>query len=154
MSYNVKVFWKKNLDEVFIDSQYSRSHTWQFDGGIEVPASSSPEVVPLPMSNEFAIDPEEAFVAALSSCHMLWFLSIAAKENIIVESYEDNAIGVLGKNGDGKLAMTKATLKPKVIFNNKTLPSGEQVDKLHRLAHEKCFIANSVKTKVVIMVIA
>jgi len=151
MSYNVKVFWKKNSDEAFVDSKYNRSHTWSFDGGIDIPASSSPHVVPIPMSNESAVDPEEALVAALSSCHMLWFLSIAAEKKIIVESYEDSAIGVLGKNGEGKLAMTKTTLKPKVNFNHKTVPSSEQVDELHRLAHEKCFIANSVKTKISIL---
>ena len=151
MAYNVIVSWKKNLDEVFIDSQYSRAHTWIFDGGIELAASSSPHVVPLPMSNEFAVDPEEAFVASLSSCHMLWFLSIAAEKNYVVESYEDHAEGFLGKNTDGKLAMTKVTLKPKVIFNSKTVPLREEVDKLHHMAHEKCFIANSVKTEIVVL---
>lgn len=153
MPYSVKIFWKKSLDEVFVDSKYSRSHTWSFDGGIEIPASSSPHVVPLPMSNESAVDPEEAFVAAISSCHMLWFLSIAAEKSFIVESYEDNAIGVLGKNGEGKLAMTKITLKPKVNFNDTTVPTSEQVDELHRLAHEKCFIANSVKTDITMMIV-
>jgi organic hydroperoxide reductase OsmC/OhrA len=151
MPYNVKVFWKKNPDEAFVDSKYSRSHTWSFDGGIEIPASSSPHVVPLPMSNESAVDPEEAFVAAVSSCHMLWFLSIAAEKGFIVESYEDSAIGVLGKNGEGKLAMTKIFLKPKVKFKNKTSPARKLVEELHRLAHEKCFIANSVKTKIAII---
>jgi organic hydroperoxide reductase OsmC/OhrA len=151
MSYNVIIFWQKNLDEVFVDNKYSRLHTWRFDGGIELAASSSPHVVPLPMSNESAVDPEEAFIASLSSCHMLWFLSIAAEKNYIVESYEDNAEGILGKDKDGKLAMTKVTLKPKVVFNNTTTPSREEVDELHHLAHEKCFIANSVKTKITIL---
>jgi len=154
MPYSVNILWEKNLDEVFVDRKYSRSHTWSFDGGIEIPASSSPHIVPVPMSNEFAVDPEEAFVAAVSSCHMLWFLSIAAEKNFIVESYEDNAIGVLGKNGEGKLAMTKITLKPMVNFNDTTVPTIEQVNELHRLAHEKCFIANSVKTDITIMVVA
>jgi organic hydroperoxide reductase OsmC/OhrA len=103
------------------------------------------------MSNESAVDPEEAFVAALSSCHMLWFLSVAVEKNYIVDSYEDNAAGRLGKNKDGKLAMTKVTLKPRVTFNSKTTPSREQVDELHRLAHGKCFIANSVKTAITIL---
>jgi len=151
MPYNVTVSWKKNLGEVFIDNRYSRSHTWIFDGGIELAASSSPHVVPLPMSNESAIDPEEAFIASLSSCHMLWFLSIAAENKYIVESYVDHAEGILGKNRDGKLAMTKVTLKPKVIFNSKTTLSREQVDGLHHLAHEKCFIANSVKTEITVL---
>jgi organic hydroperoxide reductase OsmC/OhrA len=150
MPYNIKVFWEKNLDEAFVDNKYSRSHTWIFDGGIELAASSSPHVVPLPMSNEFAVDPEEAFIAALASCHMLWFLSMAVEKNYIVENYEDNAEGVLGKNEEGKLAITKVTLKPKVNFSGKAIPSREQVDELHRLAHEKCFIANSVKTKIIV----
>jgi len=151
MAYNVIVSWKKNLEEAFVDSKYSRAHTWIFDGGIELAASSSPHVVPLPMSNESAVDPEEAFVASLSSCHMLWFLSIAAEKNYVVESYEDHAEGILGKNTDGKLAMTKVILKPKVIFNSKTVPLREEVDKLHHMAHEKCFIANSVKTEIVVL---
>lgn len=151
MPYKVTVFWKKNLDEVFVDNKYSRVHTWIFDGGIELAASSSPHIVPLPMSSESAVDPEEAFIASLSSCHMLWFLSTAVEKNIIVESYEDHAEGSLGKNEDGKLAMIKVTLKPKVIFNSKTTPSQEQLDELHHLAHEKCFIANSVKTEITIL---
>jgi organic hydroperoxide reductase OsmC/OhrA len=151
MPINVTVSWKKNLEEVFVDSKYSRAHTWIFDGGIELAASSSPHVVPLPMSSESAVDPEEAFVASLSSCHMLWFLSIAAEKNYIVESYEDRAEGILGGNTDGKLAMTKVTLKPKVIFNENVTPSREQVDELHHMAHEKCFIANSVRTEIVVL---
>ena len=151
MAYKVKIFWKKNFDANFLDNKYSRFHTWTFDGGIELAASSSPHVVPLPMSDESAVDPEEAFIASLSSCHMLWFLSFAVEKNYIVESYEDNAEGVLGKNEEGKLAMTKVTLKPKVNFDNNHTLSREQVDELHRLAHEKCFIANSVKTKITIV---
>jgi organic hydroperoxide reductase OsmC/OhrA len=103
------------------------------------------------MSNESAVDPEEAFIASISSCHMLWFLSIAAEKNYIVETYEDNAEGVLGKNEEGKLAMTHVILKPKVNFGNKHTPSRDQVDEHHRLAHEKCFIANSVKTKIMVV---
>ncbi len=148
MSYIVKIVWKKDLSEAFVDNKYSRAHSWIFDGGIELSASSSPHVVPLPMSIESAVDPEEAFVASLSSCHMLWFLSIAAGKNYIVESYEDNAEGILGKDEEGKLAMTKVTLNPEVSFGGNAVPSREQIDELHRLAHEKCFIANSVKTKI------
>lgn len=148
MPYNVKIFWKKDSSEAFVDNKYSRAHTWTFDGGIELAASSSPHVVPLPMSKESAVDPEEAFVAALSSCHMLWFLSIAAGKKFIVESYEDHAEGILAKNAEGKLAMTEVTLRPKVSFSGKTIPSRAQTDELHHLAHEKCFIASSVKTKI------
>ena len=151
MVNKVKVSWKKNSDETFLDNRYSRSHTWTFDGGIELAASSSPHIIPPPMSDEYAVDPEEAFTASLSSCHMLWFLSLAVEKNYLVESYEDNAEGFLGKNGEGKLAMTKVILNPQVIFGGKNAPSPELIDKLHRLAHEKCFIANSVKTTIEIV---
>ena len=151
MTYTVRVLWKKNSDEAFVDNKYSRSHKWIFDGGVELPASSSPHAVPLPMSDESAVDPEEAFVASLSSCHMLWFLSLAVEKDLVVESYEDNAEGVLGKNEEGKLAMTRVTLNPKVTFGGNHIPSREQIDELHHSAHEKCFIANSVKTKIVVV---
>ena len=151
MTYRVRVSWKKDVHETFLDNKYSRSHTWTFDGGIELQASSSPHVVPLPMSSEAAVDPEEAFVASLSSCHMLWFLSIAVENNYLVESYEDNAEGVLAKDEEGKLAMTRVTLKPRVTFGGQHAPSRDQVDELHHSAHAKCFIANSVKTKIAIV---
>lgn len=151
MSYSVKIIWEKQQNEAFVDNKYSRAHKWTFDAGITIDASSSPHVVPVPMSNEFAVDPEEAFIASLSSCHMLWFLSIAAKKNFIVESYEDDAEGELEIDEGGRLAMTKVILKPKVKFGNETIPSREQVDEIHHLAHEKCFIANSVKTKITIV---
>ena len=150
MHHNVTVFWQKESEEPFIDNKYSRAHTWKFDGGIEVPASSSPHVVPLPMSIESAVDPEEAFIASLSSCHMLWFLSIAAAQKIIVESYEDKAEGTLAKNSEGKMAMTQVILNPKVIFSGTVIPTAEQIAVLHHQAHEKCFLANSVKTEIVI----
>jgi organic hydroperoxide reductase OsmC/OhrA len=151
MSYNVKISWQKKPDEHFLDNKYSRAHTWSFDGGIKLNASSSHQVVPVPFSDESAIDPEEAFIASVSSCHMLWFLSIAVNEKFIVESYEDNAEGELEKNEEGKLAMTRVILKPKIKFGNEITPSPEQIDELHHLAHEKCFIANSVKTKITII---
>lgn len=148
MSYTVKVSWQRKAGETFVDNKYSRSHTWTFDGGIELPASASPHAVPPPMSNESAVDPEEAFVASLSSCHMLWFLSLAVEKNFVVESYEDNAEGVMGKNEEGKLAMTRVTLNPKISFGGSHSPSAVQIAELHHSAHEKCFIANSVKTKI------
>lgn len=150
MAYTVKLTWQKEPTALFTDNKYNRTHKWFFDGGIEVLASSSPHAVPLPMSNENAVDPEEALVAAVSSCHMLWFLSIAAERKIVVQSYEDNAVGLLGKNDEGKLAMTKITLNPTIIFIDRTVVS-EEVDELHKLAHHKCFIANSLKTKIEIM---
>lgn len=148
MPYNVKIKWKKNEDEIFTDKKYSRAHKWSFDCGIEVQASSSPHVVPIPYSNENAIDPEEAFVAAISSCHMLSFLPLAADKNYIVESYEDNAEGVLATNSNKILSMTKVTLKPKIIFSGVNIPTKKQVDALHYLSHEQCFISNSIKTSV------
>lgn len=150
--YNVKILWQRKPDEIFADNKYSRAHTWIFDGGIELPASSSVHIVPLPMSKESAVDPEEAFVASLSSCHMLWFLSIAAKKNFIVESYEDNAVGFLAQDEKGKLAMVKVDLKPKIIFTKNNIPSNAELKELHHLSHEKCFIANSVKTKINIVI--
>lgn len=151
MKYKSSVRWEKQLDEVFTDNQYSRTHTWTFDGGTVLLASSSPLVVPIPMSNAAAVDPEEAFVAALSSCHMLFFLAIAAAKNYCIETYEDHAEGIMNKNEQGKMAMTEVTLQPKVTFSGQTIPSFEQITHLHQLAHEKCFIANSVKSTITII---
>ena len=147
--YFAKISWKKAESESFIDNQYSRGHHWDFDGGVSVPASSSPHVVPLPYSVEANVDPEEAFVASLSSCHMLFFLSIAAKRKFVIESYEDNAVGVMEENEEGKVAMTKVTLRPKVIFSGERQPTESQLEKMHHQSHELCFIANSVRTEVV-----
>src|SRR4030095_13656737 len=145
--YTAVVSWERNGAR-FTDNRYSRGHRWHFDGGIEVPASSSPLGVALPPSVAAAVDPEEAFVAALSSCHMLWFLSIAAKRGFLVESYRDEAIGVMAKNAGGKLAMTQVTLRPAVVFGGQNRPHPEEVEAMHHEAHEQCFIASSVKTDV------
>jgi len=145
--YGATVIWWRE-SAAFTDGRYSRGHVWQFDGGIEVPASASPHVVPVPMSVEAAIDPEEAFVAALASCHMLWFLSLAAKEGYVVESYRDEALSIMGRNEEGKPAMTEVTLRPAVVFASEQRPTPEQLQHLHHQAHELCFIANSVKTTV------
>ncbi|HZP94144.1 MAG TPA: OsmC family protein [Burkholderiales bacterium] len=140
------VSWERG-EQAFIDNRYSRAHLWRFDGGIEVPASASPHVVPLPLSKAAAVDPEEAFVASLSSCHMLWFLSIAAKRQFRVDRYLDNAEGVMAKNAEGKLAMTRVTLRPEVSFSGERRPSREELDRMHHEAHEECFIASSVKSE-------
>ncbi len=145
--YEVKVRWERN-DQRFTDNRYSRNHTWLFDGGVEIPASSSPHVVPLPYSNANAVDPEEAFVASLSSCHMLWFLSIAAKRGFCVDSYADDAIGIMEKDQARRLAMTRVTLRPRVIFSDSPLPTQADIQAMHDEAHENCYIANSVKTEV------
>jgi len=151
--YTALIQWKKAVNESYIDNKYSRGHVWSFDGGVSVPASSSPHVVPLPYSVEQNVDPEEAFVASLSSCHMLFFLSIAAKKRLVVESYEDNAEGIMEKDADGNIAMTKVTLKPKVTFSGDKKPNLSVLEKMHHQSHQQCFIANSVKTKVVTEII-
>lgn len=146
--YGATVKWQRQPSEVFHDNQYSRGHEWQFDGGVTVPASASPHIVPLPLSVAENVDPEEAMIAALSSCHMLVFLSIAAKKRYVVESYEDQAIGTLAPNQEGKTALTQVVLRPKVIFSGEKQPSVEMLEKMHHQSHENCFIANSVKTEV------
>lgn len=145
--YKATIIWDRD-DAVFIDNDYSRGHRWLFDGGIEVPGSSSPQVVPPPHSVEAAVDPEEAFIASLSSCHMLWFLSIAAKRGLVVDSYRDAAVGVMGRGAPGKLMMTRVTLRPEVHFGGDARPSDDDVTAMHDEAHERCFIASSVKTEV------
>ena len=147
--YFAKVVWTRGEDN-FLDNRYSRGHLWSFDGGVEVRASSSPHTVPVPMSVEANVDPEEAFVASLSSCHMLWFLSVAAKKRYVVDSYIDEAVGVMEKHENGKLAMTKVILRPQVHFSGENQPSDRARQKMHQLAHENCFIANSVKTEVLV----
>jgi organic hydroperoxide reductase OsmC/OhrA len=146
-AHTVTIRWQRD-GQPFTDNKYSRRHTWAFDGGIEVPASSSPHVVPLPYSQSNAVDPEEAFVAALSSCHMLWFLSIAAERRFCVDSYVDDATGVMGKNALGKVAVTRVTLRPKVAFVGDRLPTRDEIASMHHEAHAECFIANSVQTEV------
>ncbi|MBM3769983.1 MAG: peroxiredoxin [Acidimicrobiia bacterium] len=143
--YSATVTWRRN-GEAFTDNRYSRAHRWLFDGGVEVAASSSPHVVPLPLSVSNAVDPEEAFVASLSSCHMLWFLSIAARRGFVVDEYVDEAVGVLAKNSGGRLAMTEVTLRPAIRFGGERQPSQIEHDAMHHEAHEQCFIANSVTT--------
>lgn len=148
--YTAVISWQRATDEPFTDNKYSRGHSWTFDGGLSVPASSAPQVVPVPHSIEANVDPEEAFVASLSSCHMLWFLYLAADQGYVVDSYYDDAEGIMGKNSERKLAMLTVTLRPKIAFGNATPVSPETLAELHHQAHEKCFIANSVKTEVAV----
>jgi organic hydroperoxide reductase OsmC/OhrA len=139
--------WSRNGAK-FTDNRYSRAHSWRFDGGVTVPASSSPHVVRAPYSDPAAVDPEEAFVASVSSCHMLWFLSLAVKEGFIVDSYCDEAVGIMEKNEQGKMAITRIALRPKIRFAGDRMPSPGDIDALHHAAHEACFIANSVRTEI------
>ena len=145
--YAAETLWERK-DANFLDNRYSRRHLLRFDGGLEVPGSSSPSVVPLPMSDASALDPEEAFVSSLSSCHMLWFLTMAVKRKFCVDRYFDAATGVMEKNAEGKVAMTVVTLHPEVTFSGEKLPTRAELDKMHHDAHEACFIASSVKTDV------
>lgn len=145
--YTAEIIWSRS-GQNFIDNRYSRKHILRFDGGIEIAGSSSPHVVPLPYSVLNAIDPEEAFVASLSSCHMLWFLAIAVEHGFVVDHYHDTAEGVMAKNAEGKLMMTVVTLRPAVRFSGEKKPTDAELQELHHLAHDECFIANSVKTEV------
>lgn len=148
-TYEATVTWSRG-EQPFTDNRYSRGHTWNFDGGAQVPASSSPLVVPVPMSVAANVDPEEAFVASVSSCHMLFFLSIAAKRGFLIDKYVDRAFGVMEKNPEGKVAMTRITLRPDVAFGGDRRPSIEEIARIHHESHEQCFIANSIKTEVVV----
>lgn len=144
--YTAEISWKCQGD--YAANSYSRGHVWRFDGGIEVPASASPSVVPLPNSLEAAVDPEEAFIAAISSCHMLWFLDLARRDKLLVESYTDRAEGVMARIAPGKMAVTKVTLRPELTFLAEEMPDTARIAELHEKAHDVCFIANSVKTEI------
>jgi organic hydroperoxide reductase OsmC/OhrA len=144
--YLATVAWERR-GEAFVDKRYSRAHEWRFDGGLTVPASASPHEVRPPMSDPSAIDPEEAFVASIASCHMLWFLWFAASRGFRVESYRDEAVGTMEKNAEGRLAITTVTLRPRVVFGGDS-PSEEVFHELHQTAHHECYIAASVKTEI------
>ncbi|MCF8505409.1 MAG: OsmC family protein [Caulobacter sp.] len=147
--YTATIDWTLKPGEDFVAGRYSRGHTIAFDGGITIPASSSPSVVPLPWSVAEAVDPEEMLVAALSNCHMLTFLHKAREAGWVVTAYRDEAHGVMRKTAEGKIALTKVTLRPDIRFDGAG-PTAEQLDALHHAAHEDCFIASSVKTEVVV----
>jgi organic hydroperoxide reductase OsmC/OhrA len=149
-TYSAETIWTRGdaSREDFVANRYSRRHLLRFDGGAEVPGSSSPSVVPLPFSDASAVDPEEAFVSSLSSCHMLWFLSLAAARGFCVDRYADAANGVMKTDEAGRVAMTQVTLHPQVEFSGEGQPSRAEIEHLHHLAHDACYIANSVKTEV------
>jgi organic hydroperoxide reductase OsmC/OhrA len=146
-SYTAQTLWLRG-EQNFLDNRYSRKHVLRFDGGAEMAGSSSPHVVRLPYSDAAAVDPEEMFVASLSSCHMLWFLSIAVGRKFRVDRYFDAASGIMEKNADGKLFVSVVTLRPEVQFSGERLPTRAEIDAMHHAAHEECFIANSVKAQV------
>ena len=148
-TYTAEVVWQRG-DQPFTDNRYSRRHILRFDGGIDLPASASPQVVRPPMSDPSAVDPEEVFVASLSSCHMLWFLSIAAKRGFRVDSYSDHAVGIMAPNEEGRMAITEVTLRPEVTFSGERMPTDDDITSMHHEAHQECFIANSVKSRVTV----
>lgn len=147
--YEACVCWRRGEDEEYVDNRYSRAHEWHFDGGVTVPASASPHIVPPPCSVEANVDPEEAFVAALSSCHMLFFLSVAAKRRFVVDEYVDDAIGSMAEDAEGRLFVNRVVLRPRVRFAPDRKPDAATLERMHHRAHELCFIANSVRTEVV-----
>lgn len=147
--YNATIQWQR-INNEFTKQKYSRKHSWHFDGGLEIPAAASPQVVPSPLTDASVVDPEEAFVASLASCHMLWFLSIASREGFIVDGYEDSAEGKMEQNKEGKLAITEVILNPVVRFEPDHQPDRQIFDESHYQAHQQCFIAHSVKTDIVI----
>ena len=136
--------------DAFLKGRYSREHTWTFDGGVTVSASPSPSVVPVPYSNPAGVDPEEAFVASIASCHMLTFLYVAMHAGLVVERYQDDAVGVMRKNERGAVWVAAVTLRPRIAYGGAKRPTAADVDHLHHLAHEQCFIANSVKTEITV----
>jgi organic hydroperoxide reductase OsmC/OhrA len=148
-TYTATIRWTRDPETDFARGQYSRGHSWSFDGGITLAASASPHIVPAPWSNKDAVDPEEAFVASLASCHMLFFVDLARRAGFVVDSYVDEAEGVLEKREDGKMWMSRVTLRPKVNWGGDA-PDEATVADLHHKAHEACFIANSVTTKVIV----
>jgi organic hydroperoxide reductase OsmC/OhrA len=143
--HKVTLKWERGGTE-FSYQRYPRDHTWSFDGGHTMTATAAPAY----LGNPANVDPEEAFVASLASCHMLTFLSIACKQKFVLDSYEDEAVGHMEKNADGKLAITRVEIRPKITWSGNRRPSVEELDKMHHAAHENCFIANSVKTNVTV----
>ena len=147
-TYTAKIIWNSDSPETFTKNRYTRGHTWKFDGGVTVPASSSPDVVPR-FSVEAAVDPEEALVASASSCHMLSFLYVAAKAGFNVESYEDYAVGEMATTDTGRQWISKITLDPQIVWIGDA-PTADELATLHHEAHEVCYIANSIKSEVVV----
>lgn len=148
-TYTATIIWKSDSLDRFSKNQYTRGHAWEFDGGVTVPASSSPHAVRVPFSIEAAVDPEEALVASVSSCHMLSFLWVAAKGGFNIESYEDNAIGEMATTDTGKQWISKITLDPEIVWIG-NIPTAEELAALHHEAHEICYIANSIKSEIVV----
>lgn len=148
-TYTATVDWQRGAQN-FADNKYSRAHTWSFDGGVAVAASSAPNALPPPLSREDAVDPEEALVAAASACHMLFFLALSAKRGFTVDRYVDKAVGEMTKNERGKLFVSKVTLNPSITWSGAKRPTAEDIAALHHRAHDECYVANSIRAEVVI----
>lgn len=148
-SYNATVRWLRG-DQAFTDNKYSRAHDLIFDGGAIVRGSSAPSSVPLPYSDATAIDPEEALVAATSSCHMLFFLAFAAKRGLQIDSYDNSAVGIMTKNQAGKFYISKITLSPRIVFSGDKRTDAAEIAELHHRAHQECYIAHSIRADIVI----
>jgi organic hydroperoxide reductase OsmC/OhrA len=147
--HKATISWKNEGPDL-LKGKYSRVHRWTFDGGLSIEGSASPAVVPAPYSSTAAIDPEEAFVAAISSCHMLTFVWLASRQGFQVDSYEDQAVGVTKKNEKGATWVATVTLRPKLVYGGDKRPSADEEERLHHAAHEQCYISSSVKTEVLI----
>jgi organic hydroperoxide reductase OsmC/OhrA len=147
--HKATIRWQRTSPD-FLKGRYSREHTWTFDGGVTISASASPAVVPPPWSNPASVDPEEAYVASISSCHMLTFIYLAGRQGFQVDSYEDEAVGIMSKNEKGVPWISSVTLRPKIAYSGDKLPTPADQERLHHLAHEQCFIANSIKTQVTV----
>jgi len=148
-THTAQIDWERH-GSAFTDNRYSRAHVWRFDGGIAVAASSSPQVVPVPCSDAGNVDPEEAYVAALASCHMLWFLGLAAAQGYVIDRYSDTATATMAADAHGRLWVERLVLNPAVVFSGARVPTEQAVDALHHAAHESCFLANSVKTAITV----
>ena len=146
-AHTVVVEWERR-GSAFIDHRYSRVHRVRFDGGVEIAGSSSPSVVRAPFSNPAAVDPEESFVAALSTCHMLWFLDLAATDGVVIDRYADRAEGYLTRRSDGRMWLSRVLLAPQLVIGAGRAPSDALIDDLHHRAHQECFLANAVKTEI------
>ena len=148
MLFEANIVWVKREGDTFTGNNFSRAHHWYFEGGEVVPATASHHIVPIPYSEPKNVDPEQAYIAALSSCHMMSFLTIASKRNYVVERYADQASGCLEQGETGKFSITEVTLRPDIRFSGSRIPSAAELKKMHNVAHQNCFIANSVNTRI------
>lgn len=149
-TYTATIRWRRNNESDFMKGRYSRAHEWAFDGGAVIPASASPNNVPPGTADEAGVDPEEGFIAAISSCHMLFFIDYARRDGLVVDSYVDEASGIMEKREDGKIAVTRVILRPRIVFSGDKQPVADEIARLHERSHQDCFIANSVNTEVTV----